>query len=130
MAVTLTLQNVNKVGRVWKRQIQVAFSASYANSGTTGQALDLTAVVNTPKIERGVPARVPKNLGQVRVMTQPPGYVVVLQLLTTGSLATALSARVFQSGTADAALNELGNGAYAAGLTGGAGMTIEIDETN
>lgn len=130
MSATLTLQNVNKVGRVWKRQILVTVSNSYANSGTTGQALDLTAVVNTPKLERGIPAKVPKNLSQVRVMNQPPGYEVVLQLLTTGTLATALSARVHQAGTADAQFNELSNGAYPAALTGGAGFTIEIDETN
>lgn len=131
MSATLTLQNVNKVGRVWKRQILVAFSSSYANSGTTGQALDLSAVVNTPKLERGLPARVPKNLSQVRVMNQPPGYVAVLQLLTTGTLATALSVRLYQTGTgADTVLNELANGAYAAGLTGGAGLTIELDEVN
>lgn len=123
MAVAVALQRVDKTRRNWKRVIRLTMSGSYANSGTTGDLFDFTAITNPNNLERGKLNRIPVQ-SRIRVLNHPPGFVAVLSI---GAALTNFGIRFFQTAAAAGALAEIANGAYAAAITANP-VDIEVDE--
>ena len=132
MSVTASLLSVSHEGRYWVRRFRLAFTGSYAQSGTTGDIIDLTAVLNPKFLERAKPSKCP-GPADVQILNEIPGYVGQLYVdESSPALSACLGVRLFQSDDAVDELDELANGAYTADVTDFAtpGMIIELREKN
>lgn len=124
MALTLTLLSSQLEGDGGRKRIKKVYSvdpsASYANSGTTGDLIDFQGALNPNNIERAKFARTPD---QGAILNQPVGYTAVL---TLGTDFDTFGIRFFQSDDAVDPLDEVANGAYAAELAADTGIRIEL----
>ena len=123
MAVAAALQRIDKTRRTVRRVVRLTFTGDYANTGTTGDLVDFTAMTNPNNLERSRPPRIPVGNQYAIRHANVPGFVVVLSIGTT--MAAAFGVRFFQSDDAVDPLDEIANGAYAAAITGGF-VDIEI----
>jgi len=109
-------------------RISLTFTGSYANSGTTGDLLDFTALTNTAKVERPFPHKVPKDLSDIQVRNMPVGFMMTVELGT--SISAAVGIRLWRQDGSTGPLTELANGAYPAAITGSTQAIIEVSEEN
>lgn len=95
--------------------LSVTPSGNYANSGTTGDALDLTKITNPSFLEDAV-VGYPANIEEASVESSPAGY---LGVLVPGATPATWGLRVFEDAGVAGAFAELANGPYPAGVTAG-----------
>ena len=117
MAATAALQRIDKSRRNVRRLFRISFTGSYANSGTTGDVVDMTLATNPNNLERALLSEIPGSNRFILTHVNLPGYVVMMSIGT--ALASLLGIRIFQSDDAVDPLDEIANGVYAAAITAG-----------
>lgn len=106
----------------------VTFSGSYANSGTTGEALDFTNTTTFTNPDWIARALFSRNPSEYAVLNHPAGWEMKIEPGTAP--ATGWGLRLFQSAGSAAPLAELANGAYPASITGSVGIRVSFAQAN
>lgn len=122
MSIATTAVASRKDLRTKELILSLVASGNYANSGTTGDVVNLNSILN-PNFLGDAQVGYPAIITEYEVIDSPPGY---LGVLVKGATPATWGLRVYQTGAAvSGPFAELANGAYPGAVTGSS-FTIRL----
>lgn len=129
MADVVIVPAVLNAEQVSRRQYEYVIGLDLDDGDYTasGLVVDFTALTNTRNLPRAKPHKYPTRIEDLRLINQPAGYVVTLEL--GSSYTAAVLVRIFQSDDAVDPLDEL-TGAIPAALRAANAIVFAVRENN